>query len=459
MLYQKELENRYSCDFVVCGGGFSGFAAAVSAARAGLKTMLVEKTGCLGGVGTNGGVNHLLGAKHVNEDYTLSKCISGLFDELEARLIASGDAIDPYTIDLRHNPHGWKKHLGEGLIFDAEAMKYTLEQMCGEAGVQLLYYTDIVDTVREGGRLTGIVAHNKSGLFTISGRYFADCTGDADLVAGCGCPVRLGREGDGLMAPASLELHVENVDTAQLTEYIESTGEIRFRKLISQLREQGVWDFPYDIFICAQLPKRDVYFVNTIRQVGVNGTDGQSLTDATVSGRAENFRLFEIMKKYFPGFANARIREIANVIGIRETRRIVGAYELTVQDMIDDKAFDDVIAYSGYIWDLPDPHRPSYQPMEERNVQKADFTPIPYRCMVPQGIENVIAPGRAISVERDVLGPLREMGPCIAMGQAAGIAASLAAQSGAAFISVDTAALRRLIREAGGIVSADQIVK
>lgn len=457
MLYQKELDNRYSADLVVCGGGFSGFATAVSAARAGLQTLLVERTGCLGGVGTNGGVNHLLGAKHVNDDYTLSKCVAGLFDELEARLLEVGGAVDPYSLDLRHHTHGWKKHLGEGLVFDAEQMKLVLEQMCTEAGVQLLYYTDIVDCIRAGARLEKLVAHNKSGLFTIAGRYFADCTGDADLVAGCGCPVRLGREEDGLMAPASLELHVENVDTEQLKAYIESTGEIRFRKLIAQLRQQGVWTFPYDIFICVQLPKDDAYFVNTIRQVGVDGTDGQSLTDATVQGRAENFKLFEIMKAHFPGFAQARIRSIAPSIGIRETRRIVARYELTVQDMMDDREFDDVIAYSGYVWDLPDPHRPSYQPMEERNVKKADFTPIPYRCLVPQGVDNVIAPGRAIGVERDVLGPLREMGPCVAMGQAAGLAAVLAAQTDASFADVDVAALREQIQKAGGIVSAAQI--
>ena len=459
MLYQKELENRYTADFVVCGGGFSGFAAAVSAARAGLNTLLVEKTGCLGGTGTNCGVHHLLGAKHVNADYTLSKCVSGLFDELESRLVQAGFAIDPYTIDQHLNPHGWKKHLGEGLVFDAEGMKYVLEQMCAEAGVQLLYYTDIVDVLRQGNRLTRLVAHNKSGLFTVTGRYFADCTGDADIVAASGCTVRTGRDGDGLMAPASLELHVENVDTAELSAYIRESGEIRFKKIIAQLREEGIWTFPYDIFISVQMPKSDVYMINTIRQVGVDGTDGQSMTDATISGRAENFRLFEIMKAHFPGFAHARIRSIANVIGVRETRRIVGEYEMTVQDVIDERTFDDVIAYSGYVWDLPDPHRPSYQPMEEKNVKKADFTPIPYRCLVPRGIENIIAPGRAISVERDVLGPLREMGPCVAMGQAAGLAAAEAAEDGAAFAAVDVKRLQAEIRKAGGIVDAEKIVR
>ncbi len=454
--YRKALADKYEYDLVVCGGGMSGVATAVSAARAGVPTLLIERTGCLGGTATNGGVNHFLGGKkYVETKGALQKCVGGLFDEICNRMVEAGAAIDPHTVDFSLNPHGWLASLGEGPVFDSEYLKRLLEQLCEEAGVKLLYYTDIVDALCSERQINRLVVHNKSGLFSVKGKYFADTTADGDIAFLSGCEVKLGREDDGLMAPSTLEMQVEGVDTKRLSEYIAENKAYRFKKEVEQLRKNGIWDFPVDIFISVQLVKNDVYMINTLRQVGIDGTDGESLTEGTVDGRRQSFRLFEIIKKHIAGFENASIRAIAPVIGIRETRRIVGEYTLTVADLTANRNFKDTVALSGYGWDLPDPKAPSFQPMH--GISKPEFTPIPYGCLVPKGCDNLIVAGRCISVERDVLGIVREMAPCVAMGQAAGLAAAQAVSALCSFKDINTEKLQSDICAAGGIVSLEGV--
>jgi hypothetical protein len=276
-----------------------------------------------------------------------------------------------------------------------------------------------------------------------------DATGDADIAARTGCPFVKGRDEDGLMTPASLTFHVDNVDQDALAEYIQTHQAPRFRQEIARLRAAGQWDFPYDIFISVQLHQQGTMMINTTRLVGVDGTDGQSISAGMLCGRAEVQRLMELMRRHFPGFAAARLKSVAPALGIRETRRIRGAYTLAVRDLASDKAPADTIGFSAYGWDLPDPKRPSDNPGHGR---KRDVVPIPYRVLLPQGIDNLICPGRAISVERPVLGPLRVMAPCMAMGEAAGQAARQVVGDRQPFADVDTATLRRELQEHGAVV-------
>ena len=455
MLYTKEIPEGKHASLVVCGGGFAGFAAAYSAARQGVKTLLIERNGCLGGTGTQGLVNHVLGERSYQPNSSYKTCVRGLFSELEKRLLANEGGLDVDQIDLTLPPHGWYGGLGVGLIFDNEKMKLLLEEMIREVGAELLYYTDIIDVVREGNSVTGVIVHNKSGLSVIRGERFIDATGDGDVSFLAGCACELGDE-EGGMAPASLEMHVENVDSEELIAYMRKTKDVRFRNLIGPLREKGIWTFPYEIFISVMLTRKDVFMINTIRQVGIDGTNADSLTSGTLDGRRENFRLLDIMREHFPGFKNASVRQIAPVIGVRETRRVVCEYMLTVQDLLDGVTFPDSIAVSGYGWDLPNPKRPSHQPLHGVK-RKSDFTELPYRCLVPKGIDNLLVAGRCIGVERDVSGVMRVMGPCIAMGEAAGIAAALSLSDDCAFRSVSTDRLRSEIRRHGGITEIAQI--
>lgn len=449
MLYSKNVEIKENFDLVVCGGGFAGFAAAYSAAREGLRVILVERNGSLGGVGTNGLVNHILGERYI-EDGEVKTCVGGLFSQIEKELLKMGGAIDIKDVDLELPPHGWFAVLGIGLIFDKEKMKLLLEEMLLRVGVKILYMTDIVDVIKDKGEIKGVLVHNKSGLYGIEGKYFVDATGDADICTMAGIETRKGDE-EGGMSAASLEMHLENVDWEELTEYMRSTGDVRFRALIRELKEKGIWKFPYEIFISVMLTQKDTFMINTIRQVGIDGTSAESLSRGIIDGRKENFELFEIAKNYFPGFKNAKVREIAPVIGIRETNRILGEYTLTVEDLVTGKDFPDSIALSGYGWDMPNPKKPSVQPFHAVG-RKSPITQIPYGSLLPQGMNNLITVGRCISVEREVLGPVRVMGPCIAMGEAAGIATALALKESTAYNKVNTNALREKIVANGGFV-------
>jgi glycine/D-amino acid oxidase-like deaminating enzyme len=451
MKYAKELPVWEPYDLVVCGGGPSGVPAALAARRAGLRVLLVEAQGQLGGVTTSAGVSHLLGGRTPDNRHQL---VGGIFQEITEELVRRGGAIDPRTIDWsgKYQPHGWHKGaLGAGVPVDPYLYAALLDEKLLEAGVEVLFFTQFVDAVVADSRVTHVVLFNKSGLFTVPATAVVDATGDADVAARAGCEVTKGREDDGLMTPATLIFHVDHVDQDALAAAIDATDSPRFRELIQELRDRGEWPFPYEIFISVQLTHKGTLMINTTRITDVDGTDGRSISRGLMQGRREVHRLLALLRRYFPGFQDAQLKLVAPVLGIRETRRIVGDFVLRVQDLMEGADFPDTIGYSGYGWDLPDPKRPSYQPMQEVRRKRSD-TPIPYRVMVPRPVLNVICPGRAISVEREVLGPLREQAPCYAMGHAAGLAAALAVREGLAFRDVDPAALREALLADGAIV-------
>ena len=446
---------RYDFDLAVVGGGMTGVAAAVAAARCGVKTILIERNGALGGVGTLGLCNVLLGGRKYFE--SAGNCrvrnVGGIFEEISSRLIQSGKAVDPDSIEQYRNPHGWSHGCcADGLNFDNESMKVLLDELCAGAGVKVLYFTDMVDSLVEEQQIKALVCHNKSGLFAVRAKYFIDSSGDADLAASAGVPTEIGENNNQSMTPASVLMLVEHVRREDIFEYLapDWQGRFRFRSLIKELRSKGEWPWPYEIFISMQNVSEDVFLINTVRQVGVNGIDGDSLSEAMKSGRAECLELFKVIKKNIPGFANARIRQISDTVGVRETRRIKGDFILTVADVSGNVEFSDVITYSSYSWDLPDPKYPSHQPMEGRRLR--DFIPVPYRVMLPTGVDNLLVPGRSISVERQVLGPLRVMAPCMGMGQAAGTAANLAVKNNCTFAQVNIDELRQVLRKAGAVV-------
>ncbi|MBR7165004.1 MAG: FAD-dependent oxidoreductase [Clostridia bacterium] len=454
MKFEREIPTEGRYGLVVCGGGFSGFAAAFSAAREGVRTLLVEQGFCLGGVGTSGLVNHILGVRF-REGNKIRTCVKGLFSELEEELIREGNGVDYRSVSPDFNPHGWKPSLGVGLVFDNEAMKLLLEKKLEEAGVTVLYGTRLVDVVGGPEKAEAVLLHNKNGLFFVEADLFIDATGDGDLCAQAGLPFDFGDEEGGLSA-ASLEMHVENVDSDALGAYMRETADLRFTKIISKLKEKELWPFPYEIFISVLLTEPGVYMINTIRQVGINGTDASSLTQGVFEGRKENYELLSVMRAHFPGFQNARVRQIAPTIGIRETRRIRTVATLKVSHLVEAASFEDSIALSGYSWDMPNPKKPSFQPYHGVK-RKSRVTEIPYRALLPQGAENVLVVGRCIGAEREALGAVRVMGPCIAMGEAAGIAAHLALKDGVGFPHVSVSELKRIIEARGGLTSRNQV--
>ena len=300
--------------------------------------------------------------------------------------------------------------------------------------------------------ITNVLFHNKSGFGSVATKAVIDSTGDGDVAYRSNCSMEKGRTEDGLMTPTTLEFHVYNVDQDVLEDYITKNDTPRFKELISDLRGRGIWKFPYEIFISVQLHEKGVMMINTSRLVGFDGTDAKSVTRLMMEGRKETYELFSVMQQYFPGFKNARIKSVASLPGIRETRRITGGFRLTIDDLIKEKAFEDVIGYSSYGWDLPDPKKPSYQEMHKNKIKVPDRTPIPYRIMLPDKISNLICAGRMVNVERQVLGPLRVMGPCMAMGQAAGIASVQVAKNSIAYKNIDIQQLKNELIKNGAII-------
>lgn len=445
--------DRY--DLVVCGGGPAGFACAVSAARAGLSVALVERGGCLGGTATLAGVNHMLGGRKLNEKTGEHvRVVGGIFDELTDCLIQNGTAVEPNTIDLSFNPFGWYPRMASGIAFDETAMKVAMDDFCDRAGVRVYYHTVLTSVEKDGSRIPAVIVWNKDGFIRIRANSFADCTGDADLSAFALCPYSQGRREDGLTTPCSTMMRVENVDSDALVSYQNQHQSPKLVEIIQRLKEEGIWSFPYEIFVTVRLVQKDVFMINTIRQIGIDGTSEAAVSRALADGRREDLKLFDIIRTYFPGFQNARIQKISDHLGVRESRRIQGQYTVTVQDALSGKRYDDTVAATTYNFDLPDPLRPSYDPMmgdaKNPNAEREHIViRIPYRSLLPRNADNLIVAGRCVSAQREVLGSIRVMGPCMMMGQAAGTAAVLSKSQGGDFRKVDTAQLRQALFQAG----------
>ncbi len=443
-------------DVVVCGGGPAGCAAALSARRSGCSVLLVENQGQLGGMGTSGLVSHWLGGRTYDcKDWV----VGGIFRELTKKAVDRGIALMPMPEpEGRYSPHGWGQAgpITAGIPFDPFAMASMLDDEMRTAGVDVLFFTRIIDVKLSGSVISHVVIHNKSGLQAVPAKTVIDSTGDADVAALSGCETVLGREEDRLMTPVTLQVQFDHIDADLLANYAnqqDTGGAFRWLDEIQKLIKEGEWPFEYNRLISVQLTDKDTFMVNTSRLTGCDGTDGASISKAMAQGRKESLQLLAILRKHAPGFANARIKAVAPLLGVRETRRIIGDFVLRVQDLVDDIPLLDVIGLSAYGWDLPDPKRPSDNPNigKERGVKK-EILEIPYRIMIPRPITNLICPGRAVSVEREILGPMRVMAPCMAMGEAAGVAVQQAISKNIALASVDTTALRSHLQAHGALV-------
>ena len=437
-------------DVLVCGGGPAGIGAAMAAARQGAATMLVEMQGSLGGVGANTLIGAWLGS--YSRDGAVP-VIGGVFTEMLKRLAAEGAAILPEDAPVEGGRHiqyaSWHKRV---IPIEFEPFKRISEQMCIEAGVRLRYWTCIVAPKMAGRRAEGVFVHSKNGIEFIAAKTIVDATGDADVAFRAGCPVVTGRPEDGLTSPLTTILVLEDVDYAALESYCTSTGDIRLRKIIAAIKQREPWPFSFEIIISCELVRRGRFFINTLCQTGLNGADADDLTQASVEGRGQAALLMDYLRRYVPGFANARLTQTSARIGVRDTRRIVGDACVTVGDIKAGQRYEDAIALSGYQWDMADPKRPSHQRMEGQTMA-LQFTEIPYRSLLPQGVDNLLVAGRSVSAEWDALGVLRIMPACMAMGQAAGTAAALAARDHLTTREVRVEALRTNLLKQGAILA------
>ena len=269
--FERSIPVGRSYDVVVCGGGPSGCAAALAARREGLTVLLVEGQGQLGGMATSGMVSQWLGGRNQKGEWVVGGLFRSIAEEAASRGYALLPKLDPAK---KYHPFGWFNWFIHGVPLDPYGVARFLDEKMKAFDVDVLLLTQAVDVLTDGDRITHVVTFNKSGLTAVPARAVIDATGDADMAARSGCEYVKGRGEDGLMTPATLEFHVSHVDQARLTRYIEEQRDPKLRNKIQELRQQGVWPFPYDIFICTQLTQPDTFYVNTIRLVGIDGTDG-----------------------------------------------------------------------------------------------------------------------------------------------------------------------------------------
>jgi len=422
-------------DVIVAGGGPAGIGAAVAAARLGCRTLLVEQYGVLGGMATAGLVLHF-------QRWTIGgrRIIGGLAWELARRIAAMNDRFNtpgPWN-------SGWE---GAGIPpFDPEHLKLVADSMVLESGAEVLLHTFVCGSIRSGGRVEGLLVENKSGRQALRGKIVVDATGDGDVAAEAGAPFEKGRGDDGSMQAMTMCFRVANANYAALAQHpTENGADLVVREAMLKAMAAGTLPVVGGPWIVPNV--RGEFRINAARQWG-DCTSAEDLTRASVEGRRLVWTFFEWLRDNFPEFRNAHIMDTGFQIGTRESRRILGDHVLGIEGVQGAVRPPDTIALGGHAIDI--------HSTTASAAHRMDYLPgaygIPYRCLLPRGVDNVLVAGRCLSATHEALASARVMAQCMAMGEAAGTAAALAVRDGLSPRQVDPAALRRTLMAQGAIL-------
>ncbi|WP_348635141.1 FAD-dependent oxidoreductase [Paenibacillus sp. PvP091] len=424
---EMELFGKY--DVVVVGAGVTGIVASIRAARQGVKTLLVEGSGVLGGLVTGGRLTKPTGLIE-----------GGIFKELITRAAGYKGADDQVRSSY------WGKYTG---VFDAEVMQRVIIETIEEAGVEVLLHAAVTDVVREGNKVKGIHIRTKSGNQLILADVVIDSSGDGDVAELAGAEFMLGRPQDGLTQPITSYFRVLNVDIPAVAQDFKENMDDMWELVVPE--KEGATNEDYAlIFFATGLTKRIEKAIEdgfnwivpkdhmtlkgalipgelsiNVTRVHGNGLNARDLTRAEIEIRKQAYSVFDFLKKYVRGFDNAIFLEVAPKLGIRETRRIVGDYILTEHDVRNEARFEDAIGLCNSPVDV---HEPGGVRAIMDNV--GNGYGIPFRCLVPKGIEGLLVAGRCISVDEIAFGSTRNVPACTMTGEAAAIAAAYAAKNG-----------------------------
>ncbi len=432
--YSKQIPMIAEPDVLVCGAGLAGIGAAVAAARTGAHTMVVERNGFAGGFFTA-----IVGSAFDGfaDERTGTPVVGGLVFEMLERMGVIQPGQGP---QLRYNVNGdlsFVEMHPERVIprCDPERFKRAADAILLAAGIRILYHTQVADAIVRDGRIEAVIASNKAGLIAIRPRIVIDCTGDGDVVAWAGAP----NEKAESLQPMSLHFRIA---------YLEPSFDLR-RRCAAVLQAAhargalGLYGGPYP----ATFSGRDVYF-NATRTPGDN-TNPEDWTRAEVQGRRDAWTMFELWQHELPEFANAYFMTSGPVAGARESRRIVGDYVLTGDDVRQGRRHDDVIVLGAWRLDRHPADQPGYHPIP--------WTPpydIPYRTLLPRGVDNLLVAGRCHSATSEALASSRVTATAMGMGQAAGTAAAMAVAAGCTPHGVDVSSLQARLRADGAILEA-----
>jgi hypothetical protein len=399
-------------DVVVLGGGPAGQSAAVCAARGGARTLLVERYGFLGGMGTAGGVTNFAGL-YGRRGGEMQPLVRGVVDELLERIERLGGLNQPQD--------GLQGRI-RVRSYDVSAYKCAADEWLLSAGVELLFHALAVGVVMQDKRVDVLLVETRSGRRAIRAREFIDASGDADLAHFAGVPYELG-DGQGSALFPSTMFRIGNVDAPRAQAAI---GEF---KAIDALMAQAADRYRFPRRGAILRPQRNpsewranVTQLANERGQAVDATDARQLSAAEVEGRRQIVEYMRFLHAEVPGFEAAEISDIAPQVGIRESRRVIGAYQLSGEDVLGGARFDDVIGLNAWPVEMHVAGRIEWS--FPRDVDNA-FNHLPWRMVVPQGVDNLLVAGRCASMQHLGQSAARASGACFVMGQAAGTAAAL----------------------------------
>jgi len=420
-------------DVLVVGGGPAGLGAALGAAKAGARVILAERYGFLGGNATAALVMPLMSfhtqrpVPEKDGDVSLlpqdhgpgDSVIGGVLQDFLTRLYTHGGAIKP--------------SLATGYVvpFDPELFKIAALEMLDEAGVEFIFHS-FASGVLDNHDIRGVIFETKSGPVVVHAKTVVDATGDGDIAAAAGAPFNIGRDADGLVQPMTLMFRMADFEKAAFEAYIrEHPGQWRgvhgLWDLIRLATERGELVLPREDMLFFATPHPHEVAVNSTRVTRVLGTDVWDWTRAEWQSRLQMKQISMFLKKYVPGFEKSYVMQSGVHVGVRETRRFRGEYQLQVDDILEARKFEDVIARSTYPVDI---HNPKGSGTLLMKVPPGDAYDIPLRALLPEKVENLLLSGRCISGTHEAHSSYRVMPVSMATGQAAGVCAALAARSG-----------------------------
>lgn len=431
-------------EVAVLGGGPAGIAAAVASARAGRRTLLIERYGFLGGMGTAAGVTNFCGL-HANVFGEMHRVVQGVASDLLARIDRLNGLNAPHLV------------LGKIMAqaYDTAAYKIAADDLLTSHNVDILFHALGAGAVmRDNGRIDALMVETKAGRRAIVASIFIDCSGDGDLAAWAGAPYEVGDNAGSMLYP-SMMFRLNGIDP-------EKAGDAwrTIPALMEQAEAAGTHHFPRKAAIVR--PQRSqvewrVNFTQLSREDGraISGIEPDDLTTGEIEGRRQAIKAFEFLRTV-PGFENSYIVDIPPQLGIRETRRVVGDYMVSGEDVLECASFDDSIGVNG--WPI-EAHVAGdvvfkFPPIPESR----GFNELPYRMLTPQGIDNLLVAGRCASMTHEGQSAARVSGACFVMGEAAGTAAALALSGNTPPRDIDVATLQTQLKRQGAFVGRDQTV-
>ena len=410
-------------DLIVTGGGLSGVATAIAAARGGMKVLLCEKTNALGGAAATMLVMPFMLNETKMPDGTIRELSLGIFKEiLEEMKKVDGEVENKY-----------KFH------FDEETLKIVLNRMCLTAGVELLFHAYLSGVGREGEQITSVTFATVCGPMTFESRYFVDATGDATLSTLAGCETVLGRSNDHLCQPMTLCFRMGGVDVKKFHERKRPYVNVVYK----ERQARGEITNPREDVLTFSTYHPDVLHLNTTRVVKLDPTDPFAVTKAELTAREQVYEMVDFLKSLPDcGMENAYLLSTALEIGVRESRMVVCEHMLNEMELKECTVFEDAIATGNYDIDI---HNPEGSGTSHYYFKPGEYYTIPYRSLIPKGVSNLLVVGRCIGATHEAQASVRVMPITTTMGEAAGHALAQCHQRGLTNVrEVDIPALHEL---------------